>query len=151
MDNLNAPSPLSLTKDTISVRKRVPVVPFLRRARRPPRAPKPDLGDRLRRQSARAPRERLRMARTAHSPLWLRPGRERRGRIGAQLVAALSPAATRTRTRTGAKFGLRVEAAAWLGRDRRRSPTLVPYPVRRLSNAHPGISPSATDRAISTR
>jgi hypothetical protein len=85
--------PLSLiTKNTISVRGRVPMVPFLRRARRPPRAPQSNHCDQLHHQGARPPRQRLRVVRFADPSLRLRPGRERRRRVRAQLVAAKSPA-----------------------------------------------------------
>jgi hypothetical protein len=90
--------PLSLiTKNTISVRGRVPMVPFLRRARRPPRAPQSNHRDQLHHQGARPPRERLRVVRFADPSLRFRPGRERRGRVRAQLVAAKSPATAGTK------------------------------------------------------
>jgi hypothetical protein len=79
-------------KDTISVRARVPVVPFLRRARRYPDTPQSNDGNRLHHECAQPPRERLWLARSANSSLWFCPRWKRRCRICPQMVAAPSRA-----------------------------------------------------------
>jgi hypothetical protein len=125
-------------KDTISVRARVPVVHFLRRARRYPDTPQSNDGNRLHHECALPPRERLWLARSANSPVWFCPRWKRRCRICAQMVAAPSRAAARHD----------VGAAARLGCDNRWSAAIVPYSVNRLPNANSRVSPTAAGGAI---
>jgi hypothetical protein len=130
-------------KDTISVRARVPVVPFLRRARRYPDTPQSNDGNRLHHECALPPRERLWLARSANSPVWFCPRWKRRCRICAQMVAAPSRAAA-----AAAAAQHDVGAAARLSCDNRWSAAIISYSVSRLPNANPRVSPTTAGRAI---
>ena len=68
-------------KGTISVRAGVPVVPFLRRARRYPDTPQSNDSNRIHHECALPPRERLWLARSANSSVRFCPRWKRRCRI----------------------------------------------------------------------
>ena len=115
------------------------MVHFLRSARRRPGAPKSDDGNRLHDERVRPSCRRLRMGPATHPSLRFCPGRQRRSRVGTEVVAPLA---------TATAIGQHPGSVVRLGRDRRWSLALIPYSFDSVHNARSGVSSPAARRSI---